>query len=131
MQQNRNKVVIDSSALLAFWKEESGWQNVEAYEGKCLISAVNAAEVISTLIKNGVQPIKAKAAVDEFVTDIISYDDEQAYTTGQFITEGKKIGLSLGDRACLSLGMQKHLPVLTGDTIWEKAKLDVEIILFR
>ncbi len=127
----KNKVILDSSALLAFYNDEPGWQEVESYQGNSVISAVNAAEVISTLIRNGIESSKARAAVTEFVSEIVPYDIEQAYGTGQLITIGKQYGLSLGDRACLSLGIQMQLPVLTGDLIWQEAELDVEIILFR
>ena len=127
----KNNVILDSSALLAFYNDEPGWQEVEPYQGHSLISAVNAAEVISTLIRNGIENSKARAAVTEFVSEVVPYDIEQASRTGKLITIGKQYGLSLGDRACLSLGMQMQLPVITGDLIWQEVDLDVEIILIR
>ncbi len=127
----KNKVILDSSALLAFYNDEPGWQKVEPYQGNSLISAVNAAEVISTLIRNGIESNKARTAVTEFVSEVVPYDIEQASGTGKLISIGKQYGLSLGDRACLSLGMQMQLPVLTGDIIWQEVDLNVEIILIR
>ena len=127
----KNKVILDSSALLAFYNDEPGWQKVEPYQGNSLISAVNAAEVISTLIRNGIESNKARTAVTEFVSEVVPYDIEQASGTGNLISIGKQYGLSLGDRACLSLGMQMQLPVLTGDIIWQEVDLNVEIILIR
>lgn len=131
MPLHRNKVVLDSSALLAYWNDEPGWEEVEPYEGKCIISAVNAAEVISCLIRNGAHEIKARASVHDFVTNVIPYDFDQAHLTGQLIVKGKPFGLSLGDRACISLGLQQQLPVLTSDKIWQDANLGLEVKVFR
>jgi PIN domain nuclease of toxin-antitoxin system len=43
----------------------------------------------------------------------------------------KKYGLSLGDRACLSLAKLKSFPVLTADKIWAKLSVGVEIKIIR
>lgn len=51
--------------------------------------------------------------------------------TGKLIREGKRFGLSLGDRACISLALICQLPVLTSDKIWNQADLDVEVMLLR
>ena len=40
-------------------------------------------------------------------------------------------GLSLGDRACLSLGQHLRRPVLTADRMWKTLKLNVEIQMIR
>ena len=127
----KNNVVLDSSALLAYYNDEPGWQQVETYQRCSVISAVNAAEVISTLIRNGTQDRKAYAAVHQFVSEVMPYDDEQAYLTGKLITKGKQFGLSLGDRACISLALQQNLPVLTSDRIWQDAGFAVEVWVFR
>ena len=67
----------------------------------------------------------------EFVDQVVPFDIEQAEGTGKLISIGKQYGLSLGDRACLSLGRQMQFPVLTADLIWQEADLGVEIILIR
>ena len=43
----------------------------------------------------------------------------------------KKIGLSLGDRACITLAKLKELPVLTADKIWDTLDLNIKIELIR
>ena len=40
-------------------------------------------------------------------------------------------GVSLGDRACLSLAMQTSLPAFTTERDWGKCGLDVEIVKIR
>jgi ribonuclease VapC len=41
------------------------------------------------------------------------------------------LGLSLGDRACLSLGLRLNLPVLTCDRVWAELGLPLTIQLLR
>ncbi len=43
----------------------------------------------------------------------------------------KLLGLSLGDRACLALGMRLEIPVLTADTAWNDLTLNISIRMIR
>ncbi len=43
----------------------------------------------------------------------------------------RDMGLSLGDRACLSTGILMNLPVITSDKIWRDTGLPVTVILIR
>jgi len=36
----------------------------------------------------------------------------------------KHLGLSLGDRACISLGIKLSFPIYTADKLWAELKLD-------
>ena len=40
-------------------------------------------------------------------------------------------GLSFGDRACLSLGRVKTMPVLTADRAWAQLDVGVEVVVCR
>jgi PIN domain nuclease of toxin-antitoxin system len=46
---------------------------------------------------------------------IYSFELEDAEVTGRLWQETRNHGLSLGDRACLSLGLRLSIPVLTTD----------------
>jgi ribonuclease VapC len=39
--------------------------------------------------------------------------------------------LSLGDRACLSLGIRLNVPVLTADQIWTSLNLPITVHIVR
>jgi PIN domain nuclease of toxin-antitoxin system len=39
--------------------------------------------------------------------------------------------LSLGDRACLALGLRLGSPVVTADRVWATVDVGVEIVLIR
>jgi ribonuclease VapC len=41
------------------------------------------------------------------------------------------LGLSLGDRACLSLAIQQKLSVLTADRVWAGLQLGLNIQMIR
>ena len=43
----------------------------------------------------------------------------------------RQLGLSLGDRACLSLGLRLGLTVVTCDRAWAQLPLDLEVQLLR
>jgi PIN domain nuclease of toxin-antitoxin system len=50
---------------------------------------------------------------------------------GRLWAPTRQLGLSLGDRACLSLGLRLGLTVLTCDRAWAQLSLDVVIQLLR
>jgi PIN domain nuclease of toxin-antitoxin system len=50
---------------------------------------------------------------------------------GRLWAPTRQLGLSLGDRACLSLGLRLELTVLTCDRAWAQLPLDVVIQLLR
>jgi len=39
----------------------------------------------------------------------------------------QKLGLSLGDRACLALALRRNIPALTADHVWSKLRLPIAI----
>jgi ribonuclease VapC len=41
------------------------------------------------------------------------------------------LGLSLADRACLSLAVERQAPALTADRAWGALALDIEVRLIR
>jgi ribonuclease VapC len=50
---------------------------------------------------------------------------------GLMATETKPLGLSLGDRACLAVGLAYDLPVITADRNWTSLKTDVRVNTLR
>jgi len=65
----------------------------------------------------------------DIIHEIVPFDTNHAYSTALMRKNTKKCGLSLGDRACLSLAKFMNLPILTADKAWMKADLDIKIIL--
>ena len=128
-----NKVVLDTSAVLAYLFEEGGADQVspvlETASG--LISSVNFSELFSKLIDQGMPPAIIRETLFGLELELVPHDEEQAFITGELRTVSKAYGLSLGDRACLALGIVKQLPVLTADRVWLNVSVQTEVRVIR
>jgi PIN domain nuclease of toxin-antitoxin system len=123
--------VLDSSVLLAVLKQEPGASAYSNLLSGSLISAVNAAECISVLIREGGASQEVCSAIDFANVQIVTFDRGLAERAGALIALTKRFGLSLGDRACLALAAREKLPALTADRIWQSVDVGVEIRVIR
>jgi ribonuclease VapC len=123
--------VVDASAVLALLRGERGADRVLSALPTAAISAANYAEVISKLIEKGLPLQVAVASAADLALEIAPLDVSSAVRAGTMheVTRGR--GISLGDRACLTLGEQLGLPVLTADRAWADLDLDIEVVLIR
>jgi ribonuclease VapC len=126
-----NKVVLDASALLAFLNQEPGSSVLESLLPQSVMSTVNWAEVVAKLQERGVWTEQSQFDLEELGITIIAFDLKQALITGALRSLTKSAGLSLGDRACLALGIQLNLPVLTTDRIWAQLDLPIQVQVLR
>ena len=129
--KNMIKVVLDASALLAFTKNESGAERVEEFLGHIIMSSVNISEVAAKLLDSGMSLHESHQCILPFVKQIILFDEQHAFLTASLKKQTKHLRLSLGDRACISLGIEKKLPIYTADKIWkelEVAGADIRLI---
>jgi PIN domain nuclease of toxin-antitoxin system len=65
------------------------------------------------------------------IAEIVPFDEEQARIAGDLVSRTHSLGLSLGDRACLALGIALKAPVYTAETAWKKLKVAIPIHLIR
>ncbi|MEM6840351.1 MAG: type II toxin-antitoxin system VapC family toxin [Cyanobacteria bacterium P01_C01_bin.120] len=130
-----SKVVLDASALLAYLYEETGADVVEsAISMDSLISMVNWSEVLSKVSMNGgrIDDLVSKMSQKEFgKLTIASMPEADAIQIGKLYPKTKSLGLSLGDRACLALGMRLESTILTADTVWKNLNLGIQIVIIR
>ncbi|HCI15021.1 MAG TPA: twitching motility protein PilT [Gallionellaceae bacterium] len=128
-----SKVVLDTSAVLAFLFEEAGAELVlpvlETASG--IISSVNYAELVSKLVDRSMPPAIIRETLSGLELEVVGYDEAQAFITGELRAVGRAFGLSLGDRACLALGIVKQLPVLTADRVWLNVPAQTEVRVIR
>lgn len=113
-----NDVILDASALLALLNNEPGSELVQKHLPKARISAVNLAEVITRLNLVGMPTEHIVEVLNLLSLDVVPFDEDQALQTGILARETKALGLSLGDRACLALGIVTGCAVLTADKAW-------------
>lgn len=119
--------MLDASAILAMLNSEPGHEEVARVVSYAVISAVNLSEVVSKLAENGMPGEEIEEALEGLALEIHDFGRDLAFQTGLLRLSTRSRGLSLGDRACLALGKQLHLPVLTTDRAWEDLELGVEV----
>jgi len=126
------KAVLDASAIMAILNREPGAEKMTLdILSQSVSSAVNLAEVQALLVNQGGVPDEAWEDACSPVREAVPFTAEQAKLAGSLVAQTKTLGLSLGDRACLSLGIQLKAPVYTADRAWKKLKVGVEVHLLR
>jgi ribonuclease VapC len=126
-----DSVVLDSSAVLALLLGEPGGQRVVPHLDKAILSAVNASEVHTRLIHLGEPPATAWQRLTALRCDIWPFTSEQARIAAELISITRPYGLSLGDRACLALAMERNATACTADKAWQSLSLGIEIETIR
>jgi len=127
-----NRVVVDSSILLAVIHQEQGSEKIgPELLTRALISTVNLAEVQGKLLSWGWLAGEAWADATGSVGEIVPFTAGHAKAAGSLISATRALGLSLGDRACLALGLALNAPVYTADRSWKNLKLGIRIHVIR
>jgi ribonuclease VapC len=127
-----SKIVLDASAILAVIHRESGYEKLSAHLlAEAVASTVNLTEVQSKLVSRGWIPDEAWEDATSPIQEAVPFDAEQARIAGDLIAQTRQLGLSLGDRACLALGMALQAPVYTSERAWKSLRLSVPIHLLR
>jgi len=127
-----NKVVLDASAIIAIINAESGTEKLTAQLlARAVGSTVNLAEVQTKLLSRGWTSEQAWEDATSPVRDVLPFDEEQAKIAGDLSIQTRPLGLSLGDRACLALGISLKAPVYTAERAWKKLKLGVKVHVIR
>ncbi len=125
--------VLDASALLAWIQGEPGGDYVaNLLTQECKLSAVNLAELVTKLLDNNhTAPQNLGQQLRTLGIEICAFSEAQAISAGLLRKQTRTKGLSLGDRACLSLAMELQAVVLTGDKAWKELNLPIEIVDIR
>jgi ribonuclease VapC len=125
--------VFDTSVLIAIIKEEKGYQKgLDFLHDKVFMNTVNLAEFFAwVILHSDISNKEMTIFIQDLEIKVVDFDIKMAEKSSRLIPETKQYGLSLGDRACLSLGQKLNLPVITCDKVWSEAKLDCEIVVLR
>jgi PIN domain nuclease of toxin-antitoxin system len=127
-----SRIVLDASAVLAVIYAEpgSGKLTPDLLAG-AVSSTVNLAEVQAKLVSRGWTSHEAWEDATSPIHEAVPFDAQQARISGDLITQTRSLGLSLGDRACLALGIALNAPVYTAERAWKKLKTSVPIHVIR
>jgi PIN domain nuclease of toxin-antitoxin system len=127
----RDLAVLDSSAILAVFFNEPGAEIVLPIVQGALLSTINLAEVHARMLERGSQTQQAWNWISTLQCDICFFSDTQARMAAELRLITRPFGLSLGDRACLALAMERRATVYTTDRVWKQLDLGIEVEVIR
>ncbi|MBA3810940.1 MAG: type II toxin-antitoxin system VapC family toxin [Caulobacteraceae bacterium] len=125
------RFVLDASAVLCLIRGEPGADVVAAALPESSISAVNLAEVVAKLVDLGMNEDLIARVLDPLRLRGLPFDSEQAHASGLLRRLTRALGLSLGDRACLSLAAQLGATALTTDRTWSAVAATAKVVMVR
>jgi ribonuclease VapC len=127
-----SSVVLDASAVLAIIHAERGAEKLTPeLLAEAVCSTVNLAEVQGKLVSCGWSPDDAWEDATSPIREAAPFTDTQAKIAGSLVALTRPLGLSLGDRACLALGISLKAPIYTAEKTWSKLKLGTRIHVIR
>ena len=126
-----SKYVLDASAVLALLDAETGADKVAAVLMDSAIGTVNLAEVHTKLTERGQAGRQALAELLSVAEEVVPFSEQHAAITGSLRASTMHLGLSLGDRACLALGIALGAEVYTAERVWAQLQLPCIIYLIR
>lgn len=119
--------VLDASAMLALLRSEPGGEAVEDVLDRAAMSAVNWSEICQRWLAHDVDVVDLRADIEALGVQIVPFTADDAEQTAALWVSTRRLGLSLGDRACLGLARRLELPAVTADRAWLDADVGVEI----
>lgn len=119
--------VLDASAMLALLHSEPGGEAVEDVLDRAAMSAVNWSEICQRWLAHDVDVVDLRADIEALGVQIVPFTADDAEQTAALWVSTRRLGLSLGDRACLGLARRLELPAVTADRAWLDADVGVEI----
>ena len=126
--------VLDSSAILAWFQREPGYENTRAQiKMGGMIAAPNLTEVIGKLVSNGSAPAnQVERDVLGLRLQVIPMDQEIALASAFFYARRHPYDLSLGDCVCIAVAETLGVEILTAEQSWAKIPdLRVKVRLIR
>lgn len=123
--------VFDSSVVLAVLYGEPGSDLVISRMRGALLSSVNLIEVHTKLLLNGMPRDAARKKIEQIRCEVCPLVEQHVRLASEMVFQTRPLGLSLGDRACLALGIERGATVFTTDRAWSSLSLGIEIQVIR
>lgn len=95
------------------------------------MTSVNAIEVGTKLIDNGIDARIVRSALVRLRVPIVAFDVDLATIAIELRDRTRSFGLSLADRACLALAIREGATAVTTDRVWGKLDIGCKIELIR
>ena len=124
-------IALDASALLAFLFRDAGNEQVGVLIEDSCLSAVNLSEVIARFVRDGHDASTVLNRLTSTTIEIVPFATADAALAASLVPETRRLGLSLGDRACLALALARKIPAVTADRTWARLHIGVDIQVVR
>lgn len=125
------RTVLDTSAVLAWLREEPGAEVVHPLLSAAVMSAANWSETWQKLHQHGVDADRVTKRLRILGIRVEPLTEADAVATANLWSRTRSAGLSLGDRCCLALGTRLDLTTVTADTAWADLDLDIPVQIIR
>lgn len=126
-----SSVVLDSSALLAYFQNERGAETVSRQLDQSTMSSVNWSEVVQKGLFGSMTIERLREDVEALGVTILPFTGEDAEQAALLWNRTKRWGLSLADRACLALALRLGVPVVTSDRAWSAVQTGIAVHVIR
>jgi PIN domain nuclease of toxin-antitoxin system len=124
--------VLDATALLTVLQQEAGAEVVLPVLHGALMSSVNWCEVVQKAAARGVAVGRhMRRDVEAVGVLIVPFEADDAEAAAAIWSAAPRAGLSLGDRACLALALERGAVALTTDRTWASLPLGVAVEVVR
>jgi PIN domain nuclease of toxin-antitoxin system len=117
--------------VLAVLRVETGASRVVGVLADSIVSSVNLAEVQTKLVDGGMDEEVSWSQIVNMRMRSVPFDDALARKAGALVRSTRPFGLSLGDRACLALAIDRKATVYTADRAWKSLNLGIRIEVIR
>ena len=113
--------LLDASALLALLLDEPGAAEVQAVFDDSEILTINLAEVARKLFVKGVSAEEVETALGGLNLEVVEeLGAGHAIRIGEVAAANRKIGMSLGDAACVTMAACAGQTAVTADRMWSQ-----------
>ena len=124
-------IVLDASALLAYFLQEPGADRVKEVLTSAMVSAANFAEALTRVGRAGGDIDAMITGFDTLNIPIVPVERAHAIMAAKLYPFTLRAGLSLGDRLCLALAIEQDLRVMTTDRAWVGLPHGADVVLIR
>jgi ribonuclease VapC len=123
--------VLDSSVVLAVLLNEPGADAAITLLQGGQLSTVNLLETHARMLFKGASASHSWSRILSLGCEVCPLTERQAQIAAELGPVTRAYGLSLGDRACLALAIERKATVYTTDRVWSELDLGIEVVVIR